>query len=128
MITTVFAKLLLQFTSYYTIIKFIYFTGIGLIAAGAYEAIVAGGVEFMSDVPIRLSRKMRSLLLRSTKAKTLPQKLQLFSTFRPAFLAPEVIKFYICIWYTLGFKSRAFEGTDLVLRKVMIDYKIITGL
>jgi acetyl-CoA acyltransferase len=45
----------------------------------------------MSDVPIRLSRKLRSLLLRSNRAKTLPQKLQLFSTFRPSFLAPEVI-------------------------------------
>ncbi|KAJ9596993.1 hypothetical protein L9F63_011975 [Diploptera punctata] len=65
-------------------------SGIGLISAGAYEAIVAGGVEFMSDIPIRLSRKLRSLLLRSSKAKTIPQKLQLLSTFRPAFLAPEL--------------------------------------
>ncbi|PSN46800.1 Trifunctional enzyme subunit beta [Blattella germanica] len=66
-------------------------TGIGLIAAGAYDVVVAGGVEFMSDVPIRLSRKLRSLLLKSTKAKTLPQKLQLLSTFRPSFLAPEAL-------------------------------------
>ena len=62
----------------------------GLIAAGAYEVVVAGGVEFMSDVPIRLSRKLRSVLLRSNKAKTLLQKIQLFSTLRPSYLALEV--------------------------------------
>lgn len=65
-------------------------TGIGLIAAGAYDVVVAGGVEFMSDVPIRHSRKMRSLLLRANKAKTPADKLKLLSTFRPNFLIPEV--------------------------------------
>jgi acetyl-CoA acyltransferase len=69
------------------------FLGVGLIAAGAYDVIVAGGVEFMSDVPIRLSRKLRSLLLRSNKAKTILQKLQLLSTLRPSYLIPEVIDF-----------------------------------
>lgn len=64
--------------------------GIGLIAAGAYDVIVAGGVEFMSDVPIRLNRKMRSLLLRANKAKSPLDKLKLLSTFRPNFLIPEV--------------------------------------
>lgn len=67
-----------------------FFLGIGLIAAGAYDVIVAGGVEFMSDVPIRHSRKMRSLMLRANKAKTPMQKLQLLSTLRPDFLMPEV--------------------------------------
>lgn len=66
-------------------------TGVGLIATGTYDIIVAGGVEFMSDVPIRHSRKMRSLMLRANKAKTLGQKLSLLSSFRPDFLAPEVI-------------------------------------
>lgn len=28
-------------------------TGIGLIHSGIYDTIVAGGVEFMSDIPIR---------------------------------------------------------------------------
>lgn len=68
-------------------------TGIGLIAAGAYDVIVAGGVEFMSDVPIRHSRKMRSLLLRANKAKTPLDKLKLLSTFRPDFLIPEACKY-----------------------------------
>ncbi|KAG4065254.1 hypothetical protein HA402_012696 [Bradysia odoriphaga] len=65
-------------------------TGIGLIATGTYDIIVAGGVEFMSDVPIRHSRKMRALMLKANKAKSLGQRLSLLSTFRPDFLAPEL--------------------------------------
>jgi len=65
-------------------------TGIGMIAAGVYDVIVAGGVETMSDVPIRHSRKMRSLMLRANKAKTPLQKLSLLASFRPDFLVPEL--------------------------------------
>ncbi|KAH8261424.1 hypothetical protein KR044_008858, partial [Drosophila immigrans] len=65
-------------------------TGMGLIATNTYDIIVAGGVEFMSDVPIRHSRKMRSLMLKANKAKSLGQRLSLLSTFRPGFLAPEL--------------------------------------
>jgi len=45
-------------------------TGMGYIASGYCDAVVAGGVEFMSDVPIRHSRKMRQLMLGMNKAKT----------------------------------------------------------
>lgn len=65
-------------------------TGVGLIATGTYDIIVAGGAEFMSDVPIRHSRKMRSLMLKANKAKSMAQRLALLGTFRPSFLAPEV--------------------------------------
>lgn len=65
-------------------------TGIGLIASGTYDSVVCGGVEFMSDVPIRLSRKLRALLLKLNKAKTVGQRLSLLSTFRPGFLIPEL--------------------------------------
>lgn len=68
----------------------------GLIATNTYDIIVAGGVEFMSDVPIRHSRKMRSLMLKANKAKTLGQRLSLLSSFRPSFLAPEVL-YILCI-------------------------------
>lgn len=37
------------------------------IAAGHSDAVVAGGVELMSDVPIRLSRGMRKALLDANK-------------------------------------------------------------
>jgi len=62
----------------------------GLINAGVYDVAIAGGVEFMSDVPIRHSRKMRQLMLKSTKAKTLGAKLGLLASIRPDFLAPEL--------------------------------------
>ncbi|GLH06044.1 Putative 3-ketoacyl-coa thiolase [Gryllus bimaculatus] len=65
-------------------------TGIGYIASGAYDVILAGGVESMSDVPIRHSRQMRSLMLKANKAKTLPQTLSLLASFRPSFLVPEL--------------------------------------
>ncbi len=46
-----------------------------MLRTGHGEVAVAGGVESMSDVPIRHSRKMRQAMLESTKAKTVPQKL-----------------------------------------------------
>ncbi|XP_022125472.1 trifunctional enzyme subunit beta, mitochondrial [Pieris rapae] len=65
-------------------------TGVGMIAAGAYDVIVCGGVEFMSDVPIRHSRKMRSLLLKLNRAKTPAQRLSLLASIRPDYFAPEL--------------------------------------
>lgn len=50
---------------------FIFPEGAGFMHAGVYDACIAGGVEFMSDVPIRHSRKMRALMLKLNKAKTM---------------------------------------------------------
>lgn len=70
---------------------FIFFSGIGLIASGQCDTIIAGGVEFMSDVPIRHSRKMRKLMLAMNKAKTVPARMQLiFQMLTPSALTPEV--------------------------------------
>ncbi|NXG53074.1 ECHB enzyme, partial [Psilopogon haemacephalus] len=66
-------------------------TGVGMIAAGQCDVVVAGGVELMSDVPIRHSRKMRKTMLTLNRAKTLGQKLSLISKIRPDYFAPEVI-------------------------------------
>ncbi|XP_060557415.1 trifunctional enzyme subunit beta, mitochondrial-like [Ruditapes philippinarum] len=52
-------------------------SAIGLIAAGQCDAVIAGGVEFMSDVPIRHSRKMRKIMLDFNKAKTRDKKINL---------------------------------------------------
>ena len=51
---------------------------------------MAGGVEFMSDVPIRHSRKMRSLMLSANKAKTTGARLGLLAKIRPDYFAPEL--------------------------------------
>ncbi|KAF1478594.1 Trifunctional enzyme subunit beta, mitochondrial, partial [Megadyptes antipodes antipodes] len=67
--------------------------GVGMIAAGQCDVVVAGGVELMSDVPIRHSRKMRKTMLTLNRAKTLGQKLSLISKIRPDYFAPEVIFF-----------------------------------
>uniref|UniRef100_A0A2K5DGJ9 Trifunctional enzyme subunit beta, mitochondrial n=1 Tax=Aotus nancymaae TaxID=37293 RepID=A0A2K5DGJ9_AOTNA len=65
-------------------------TGVGLIASGQCDVVVAGGVELMSDIPIRHSRKMRKLMLDLNKAKSVGQRLSLISKFRLNFLAPEL--------------------------------------
>ncbi|KAL6090748.1 hypothetical protein STEG23_035878 [Scotinomys teguina] len=59
-------------------------------ASGQCDVVVAGGVELMSDVPIRHSRKMRKMMLDLNKAKTLGQRLSLLSKFRLNFLSPEL--------------------------------------
>ncbi|KAF5900352.1 trifunctional enzyme subunit beta, mitochondrial, partial [Clarias magur] len=65
-------------------------TAVGLIAAGQCDVVVAGGVEFMSDVPIRHSRRMRKIMLSLNKAKTLGARLSLLGSIRLAHLAPEL--------------------------------------
>jgi len=65
-------------------------TCLGLMACGVYDVCIAGGVEFMSDVPIRHSRKMRALMLSANKAKTTGARLGLLAKIRPDYLAPEL--------------------------------------
>ena len=43
------------------------FKGVCQIAAGQNDVVIVGGVDTMSDVPIRLSRKMRKALLEANK-------------------------------------------------------------
>ncbi|GFY79003.1 trifunctional enzyme subunit beta, mitochondrial [Trichonephila inaurata madagascariensis] len=65
-------------------------TAYGQLSTGQIEVAVAGGVEFLSDVPIRFNRSMRKLMLTANKAKTPMQKLGLLAKFRPSLLAPEL--------------------------------------
>lgn len=100
-------------------------TGIGLIATGTYDIIVAGGVEFMSDVPIRHSRKMRSLMLRANKAKTPLQRLQLIASIRPDFLVPElpaVAEF--SSGETMGHSADRLAASFKVSRQEQDDYAL----
>ena len=43
--------------------------GVNQIAVGQSDVVVAGGVDFMSDVPIRVSRGLRKTLLTMNKTK-----------------------------------------------------------
>lgn len=62
----------------------------GLMSAGVYDVCIAGGIEFMSDVPIRHSRKMRQMLLKLNKAKSPGAMLGVLGEFRPSYLSPEL--------------------------------------
>ncbi|RWS29892.1 Trifunctional enzyme subunit beta-like protein [Leptotrombidium deliense] len=63
---------------------------IGFISSGMIDVAIAGGVELLSDVPIRHSRKMRKLMLAANKAKKPQQYLGLLAKLRPSFLVPEL--------------------------------------
>lgn len=58
------------------------------IALGLSDAIVAGGSECLSDVPVLFSKKFARRLVRLSQAKTLGQRVRAFSGFRPRELAP----------------------------------------
>lgn len=63
---------------------------VGLINSGVYDICVAGGVEFLSDVPIRHARKMRQWLMALQKAKTPMAQLSHLSKLRPDYFSPEL--------------------------------------
>ncbi len=66
------------------------FIAMGMLASGGADAVIAGGVETMSDVPIRVNRSLRKILLSLNKAKTMGARLGLLSSIRPKHFAPEV--------------------------------------
>merc|ERR1719232_1256961 len=65
-------------------------TCLGLMSAGVYDVCIAGGVETMSDVPIRPSKKMRQWMLASQKMKTPVKMLGHIAKLRPAYFSPEL--------------------------------------
>ena len=65
-------------------------TAIGYINSGLCDNAIAGGVETMSDVPIRHSRKMRKWLLSLNKAKSAQKRLSMLLQLRPDFFVPEL--------------------------------------
>lgn len=62
----------------------------GFMQAGMIDTAIAGGVDFMSDVPIRFNRAMRSKMLAMGKAKTAGARLGLIASLRPKHLIPEL--------------------------------------
>lgn len=100
-------------------------TGMGLIACGVFDTVVAGGVEFMSDIPIRHSRRMRSLMLQANKAKTLGNKLALLASIRPAYFVPDlpaVAEF--STGETMGHSGDRLAAAFGVTRKEQDDYAL----
>lgn len=58
------------------------------IRIGHADAILAGGVESLSDIPILHSRRMSRVLVAASRAKGLGARLKLFASIRPRDLVP----------------------------------------
>jgi len=68
----------------------------GLLASGYCDAVIAGGVDTMSDVPIRHSRRMRRLMLSMPRAKSLQQRVPLIAQMlNPKNWQPEVSRLHL---------------------------------
>lgn len=65
-------------------------TAMGMLATGNAKAIIAGGVELLSDVPIRYNRKARKAMLAMQKAKAVGDKLKNGGEILKNLLAPEL--------------------------------------
>ena len=73
-----------------------------MLTSGYCDVVIAGGVEFMSDVPIRHSRKMRQLMLTLNKAKTIQARLKLVRQMLTIkALTPEVLLYSHCAFGVL---------------------------
>jgi acetyl-CoA acyltransferase len=58
------------------------------IRIGHADVVLAGGVESLSDIPILHSKRMSRILVASGKAKSLRERLRLFTSIRPKDLIP----------------------------------------
>jgi len=65
-------------------------TAMGHIHGGSIDVAICGGVETMSDMPIRFSRDMRKLLIDSRKVKGLGGYMKLLSKFKLKYLMPDL--------------------------------------
>ena len=100
-------------------------TCLGLIEQGVYEVGVAGGVEFMSDVPIRHSRKMRALMLQANKAKSTGAMLGLLAKIRPGHLSPELPAIAeFSTGETMGHSADRLAATFGVTRQEQDDFSM----
>jgi acetyl-CoA C-acetyltransferase len=60
------------------------------ISSGRNDLIFAGGVENMSQMPLLFNKQMTDFFIELMKAKTPAQKMKIFASFRPNFLAPVI--------------------------------------
>lgn len=65
-------------------------TAYGYISVGSMDMAVAGGVEFLSDAPLKFNRKARKLMISANKFKKPQQWLSLIPKLSPKLLIPEV--------------------------------------
>jgi len=58
------------------------------ILLGHADAVLAGGAESLSDIPILHSRRMTQVLVAASKAKSLGERIRIFASVRPRDLVP----------------------------------------
>lgn len=61
-----------------------------MIINGHIDCAIAGGTDTFSDIPIRLSKNLRKILLKVNKSKSLLDKLKIISSLRPKDLKPDI--------------------------------------
>jgi acetyl-CoA acetyltransferase family protein len=65
-------------------------TAVEKIRSGQNKVIIAGGVETMSDIPIRFRKKFRQKMLEARKYRSFGDFLKFFKGLRPSDLLPEI--------------------------------------
>jgi acetyl-CoA acetyltransferase family protein len=64
--------------------------GAELIMSGKAKAVIVGGTESMSHAPLQFPKAMSEFLEQWMRAKSLPQRLKVLASFRPAHLKPVI--------------------------------------
>ena len=80
----------------------------GMIKSGAVDSVIAGGVETMSDVPLRLSRKLRTRLISMNLKKKNKSITQMLGHMKGIKLK-DVIGIEVCKWATVLFINRVYN-------------------
>ncbi|KAH7689677.1 Thiolase [Aphelenchoides avenae] len=97
----------------------------GMLYSGYMDVGIAGGVELLSDFPIRYNRKVRAAMIDLQKAKTLPDRLNLGLTIAKNVLSPElpaVAEF--TTGETMGFSSDRLAAAFGVSRREQDEYAL----
>jgi acetyl-CoA acyltransferase len=97
--------------------------GANAISKGAVDVVICGGTETMSDLPIRLNRSMRKLLISSRKIKSPMGYLKLLLKLRPKHFIPEVPAVSeFSTQETMGFSADRLASAFDVSRKDQVRY------
>lgn len=100
-------------------------TAMGYIHMGVYDTAMCGGVETMSDVPIRISRDARKLALEANKAKSMGQIASILLKLRPKHLSldlPAVAEF--TSGETMGHSADRLTQAFQISRKDQDEYAL----
>lgn len=100
-------------------------TAMGYIHMGIYDTAICGGVETMSDVPIRISRSARQLALELNKAKSMGQMAATLLKLRPkhfSFDLPAVAEF--TSGETMGHSADRLTQSFQINRKDQDEYAL----